>query len=525
MLLSPRPAQAQTGGPWVITLTSPGETGSVPHKTTFPISSPQSVTYPGVGNGAGSGTGPGGTCAIDLDIGVGITVTGTWVGTGPAPTSVSLLESNSASYGGSCSAGGKMTSNHPVADDGLKDPVVSSNIGSGVSSGKHLITVPVNGNTWTFTRTMSAGSHFKATFPAGQGGSMSGGAGFGPYTVGVDSRSVMISSSLGQTSHKSTTHFDVNGIALPDPDVPTSDGTTNATSVKPDPSIDESITYYATPVGPWAASSAYLWNIVEGSPYVSSNSGTFTMPGDPPYSYVAIYSLASTKAGREHVYVHLTDAGDGANATNNYYIGWHDPGENWKNLGARVEVAPLLFGTSDSSQPANGFDNVKIAPDRVDWSVGSHIGGGVVTTGAAVLAVLQPETSPVLIGFLTAFGYTLSVVSPPDPTIYTPQGTLAQFTADVATQQNITAGSTANVFLPGAPRMLPALAKQITVSGNYHDYFTGLLGPGFHFSVQAYRHRFTQNRIGDGYGGQGYYGSVSGSLTTSGSLDYVYNWQ
>ncbi len=339
-----------------------------------------------------------------------------------------------------------------------------------------------------------------------------------------DSRMVTISSSLGQTSHKSTTNFDDDGVALPDPDLPTPDGTTNANSVKPTADDDELIVYAAAPAGSWAASSSYTWHLVQGQPYLSSSDGTFTMPNDPPNNYEALYSLASTTSGREHVYIHLTDAADGANATNNYYISWHDPVENWAKLGGSTEVAPKLFGTSDSAQAANGFANIKIAPDEVDWSVAEHAGGGVITTAAAVLAIAQPETSPVVIGLMTAAGYTLSVATPPDPTIYTPQGTEAQFEADVDTQNNITSGNIAGIFSPGSQRMDPTLAAQIAASGDFAGYFAGGHDHSFYFSVQAYRHRFAQPWIGDGYGAQGYYGRASGTITTSGSYEYVYDW-
>ncbi len=452
-----------------------------------------------------------------------VTATLTWTPSYPGdtsqpPSTVDVLETAHAfdtTRGGSPGVTGS-------ADDGLGDAPTYPGGTSANSVGSHLIHFTVSvGQTSVSLPSCS----LSATLPntPGTGDTRIPNEGL-TYTVAIDTREVLITSSLGQTSHKSTVHFDSNGIALPDPDVPGSGGTTNANSVKIAAGDQETYEYNATVVGSWAANSSYLWHCSQGRMNCLSGSGTFTMPNDPPYYYGALYKPEDIVRGMEHVYIHLTDAGDGANATNNYYIQWHNLAENWQDHGAKSEISPKLFGTSDSAQPANGFDNVKIAPDEVDWSTASHVGGGIVTTAAGVLAVAQPETSPFVIGFLTAAGYTLSLATPPDPTIYTPQGTLAQFEADVNTQVQINNNNTTTVFMPGAQRMTPSLATTIATSGDYNDYFTGLLGPGFHFSVQVYRHRFNQNRVGDGYGTQGYYGQVSGTLTKSGSLEYVYNW-
>ena len=451
-----------------------------------------------------------------------VTVIRKWTGPNPAPKSVYILEQSSAT---ATAGGGGAAPGTATASDAFGDPTLFYRGGEvAQSSGGRLIQKDSSSGVISLSGTISASGD---TVPLPNGAFQGQCIANGYYGWDFDTRAVTITSSLGQTAHKSTTHVDSNGIALPDLDVPDADGTTNATTVKPDPTVDELIAYKATPIGAWAANSAYFWHIVQGNPYVSLPGGTFTLPSDLPNNYSALYSLASTKTGdgREHVYIHLTSASDGANATNNYYISWHDAGENWQNQGSSVEITPKLFGASDSAQPANGFANIRIAPDTVDWSVGTHIGGGIVTTGAAVLAVVQPETSPFLLGFLTAAGYTLSLTTPPDPTIYTPQGTLAQFTTDVNTQNTIAIGTPAGIFMPGNQRISPALAKQIATSGDYSGYFTGARGPTFQFTVETYRHRFAQNRIGDGYGAQGYYGSVSGTLYKSGSLEYVYNWK
>ena len=141
------------------------------------------------------------------------------------------------------------------------------------------------------------------------------------YQADTDDRAVTITSSLGQTNHKGSAITD-NGSPQQMPDVPDADGTVHANTLKPtsQSTFDgspTSIDYYAHPAGSWAANSSYHWNIVEGDGGTNPSDGTFTMPDDPPYSNGAGYYRGSTSGGPEHVYIHLTDAADGANATAN----------------------------------------------------------------------------------------------------------------------------------------------------------------------------------------------------------------
>ena len=350
--------------------------------------------------------------------------------------------------------------------------------------------------------------------------------------IDSQNREVTISSSLGQTNHKGGATTD-NGSPQVVPDVPDASGTVNANTLKPtsQSTFDgspTSIDYYAHPAGSWAANSSYHWNIAEGDGGTNPPDGTFTMPGDPPYSNGAGYYTGSISGGPEHVYIHLTDAADGANGTANYYVNWHDPVEKWVVNGSSVSMPPTPYGDSKVSQPAGGQDTVEIdvPPGKVSGTSGDKVLGGVLTTGAAVIAVAFPETDPVLLGLITAAGYTLSVEPDPADQSYKISGPESQFQADVATQIAINNGNTSGVFRPDLQRMDKTLAQAISQSGDYVNYFNGKYGP-MSFGVQIFRLQWSQNYLGDAYGITGYTGTAPGVVNWPGSIppsDYVFNW-
>ncbi len=306
-----------------------------------------------------------------------------------------------------------------TADDGLGDQAVVSGPTSlewndgwdasldrrSKSSGTHLVQKDGSSGTITFTFNVSAHGDGSLTRPPQTTSNqapptMEGGGGTEAWPVSVqeDSRGLTISSSLGQTYHMSQTNFDSNGFALPDPDTPDSDGTVHANSIKPagtpwatsqDPApfiITEGITYHANVIGTWASGSSYQWHVDQaplggsvpgyGSAGFGSDSGTLTMPGDPPYDYNATYeteydfghSIVAQVTGQEHAYIHLTDANDGADATANYYIQWHDPVENWR-----------LWKTGDVEDPevfspvwCEGDENGNLAYAQFNSPISGH---------------------------------------------------------------------------------------------------------------------------------------------------------
>lgn len=222
------------------------------------------------------------------------------------------------------------TSHSSTADDGLGDAAEISTVtndygsfNSASSHGSHLAQQGTNSPV-TITRSLSAQS-VRAQI------NMS-------YQAQTDSRAVTIGSSLGQTNDKSTTKFDSNGVALPEPVVDGDDGTYIAVTVKPckddsqtlpDGDTFSRITYSASPVGSWTPKSSYHWNVSDEDDTVGPD-GTFTLPDDPPFSITAAYSPADASQP-VHVSIDVTDAGsDGAKATGKAVINFHDPTENWQ---------------------------------------------------------------------------------------------------------------------------------------------------------------------------------------------------
>ena len=170
-----------------------GQQTVYPPKTTFPLlsGSSQSLTYGGQGVGIGNGTGPGASCSASASISLTFTVTGTWQGPGPCPSTVYLLETSSALYHGYAQSGSTSSQNNPSAADGLGDPANPTDPLSGTSTGALVTSVPVTGNSWTITRTLSAASDCTANFPpTSGGGGMEADVGIGRYTVGIFSVSL-----------------------------------------------------------------------------------------------------------------------------------------------------------------------------------------------------------------------------------------------------------------------------------------------------------------------------------------------
>lgn len=473
-----------------------------------------------------------------------------WVGSGPVPDHADFLlrtrvgATASVSYGRSASSGLSSSASATLGSDTAS--ATASAPGDAHSQfvpGAHLKRVTASGGVVTVSLSGNVTTDASNSLPyekwwtqdnrswyyvgGGNGATSANASGSASATAYPDSREVTISSSLGQTYHKSSTRFDSSGVALPDPDIPDSDSTVHANTVKQEGGAGDniSIEYDAHPVGAWASGSSYFWHLSSGDATPGAvQGGTFSLPNDPPYSYSGQYGASVT--GQEHAYIHLTDAGDGSDGTANYYVQWHDSVENWQKHGSSIEMQPTLYGSSNNPQPANGQVNVNVSSGQVNWSTPAKGGGGILTTAGAVIAIAQPETDPLIIGLLAAGGYSLSVVDPPAPTLYAIQGAEGQFAADIQTQEAINSGNSAGIFEPGVNRFSPpTLADTIYTSGDTQGSFNGFYGHSFTFGVQIYRHKYLQNYLGDGYGTSGYTGQATGTITTPGSLEYVYTWQ
>lgn len=350
-----------------------------------------------------------------------------------------------------------------------------------------------------------------------------------------DDRAVAISSSLGQTNHKSTTRFGTDGVALPDPDVPEADGITlYSNTVQPfradgAANVPPEIIYHANVSGPWLSNSSYHWNTSLPAIGAYTKPGTypdgiFTVPNDPPADYIAEYSKSDSVVGKqEHAFIRLVDSNDGANATANYYVNFHASFENWNKFGNSYELKPLHYTSSDGPQSANGFVHVTIPPDSIDYSIPAKVGAGLVVVGTTLFA---PNLDPIALTFLQSAGYGLSLVSAPQGRDLPLQGTVTQLIQDVNIQEQINMTGGSNAYMPTTPRMDTALANAIAISGDYSGYVTGAYGPpALMFNVTVYQHKWHQDYKGDTYDVHGYTGQGSGYINWTGGYEYVYTWE
>jgi len=349
--------------------------------------------------------------------------------------------------------------------------------------------------------------------------------------VKQDNRAVTISTELGQTYHKSTIHFDSGGTALKAPNVLDGSGTLTDDTIKSAGAGDNAIiTYIANVTGTWGrlnpeVDATYLWHLNYGAGNAFP-SGTFFLPSDPPYDYLG--QFGSNVSGPAHCSILLTDV-DGASASANHYLNWHDPVEHWQPSGSNVQDTPTSCGSSSGPQPANGFVNIVVPPGDVECSVGPAT-GEFITLSAHVAEALDAPVDPLVLALMLTTGYTMGLGDPPPPQIYPLQGTQDQFQKDVATQENELAGTTNGVFMPNIARMNQSFADTVYASGNYVGYFNGgtLSNSGpqgtLTFNTAAYQLRWRQNYLGDGYDLHGYTGSVPGHISWPGSIQYVYDW-
>jgi hypothetical protein len=153
--------------------------------------------------------------------------------------------------------------------------------------------------------------------------------------VSVDTRNVTISSNID------TTHRRVAGSpATSAANVPGPDGTVNADTIAPDnDGIANTITYTANYVGNWAASSSYKWF---SSMLQDGEGGSFD-PGDALDTEYSYFNPPASPGQKEHVYIHLTDGADGANATANYYLKFHNKYEDWAEDASKRVTHPASY--------------------------------------------------------------------------------------------------------------------------------------------------------------------------------------
>lgn len=310
-----------------------------------------------------------------------ITATFTWVpssaGDVPSGTALNVLEFAVA-------VGSDASSN------GFGDPIVSSN-GSPQSQGRHLISVPIVSSNGQFTatlpaRTLSASSSATDTDYYGFPNHTYLDA-YVDYNATQNSRAVTITSSMDPTYHKDPT------TNQPVQNQPAPDGTINADIVQLGDVPGAAITYLANPVGSWAANSSYHWYSASTD---HSGAGTFTSPSDPPYGLDVPYGNNVNFANQEHINLHCIDAGDGASATANYYVNWHNDFDGWitvvdtKDYGPLTRVTAVYHPLDDAKYSADFENTVKVdvkatgegalGTDKIGAKFGAEIGAEYETS-------------------------------------------------------------------------------------------------------------------------------------------------
>jgi hypothetical protein len=214
-------------------------------------------------------------------------------------------------------------------NDSYSDPTVDYGY-TIESAGRHLVQRDGTSGTITLSRTFTG--HFQVS-GVSQGYCM---VDWG-YSVTPDPRHVEVSASIDPTYYKAADGTRTQNVRA-------DDGTLNGDTVY---NIN-SVTYsaIATPAD-WTANSEYHWySSLTG--YWSSGVFSSSPIPDLSVSYWSWGNPVGSPGQQDHLYVHLIDSGDGANASGNYYLRLHDSVENFtttvdtSQTGSRVRATPAI---------------------------------------------------------------------------------------------------------------------------------------------------------------------------------------
>ncbi len=306
-------------------------------------------------------------------------VTFKWVGTGSAPAYFSAAITTSAVWAVvSDFQDGTVNVTNASADDGFADGMLSPAFNtyavgqSGISRTaiSHLEKVQVQNGTAQLTLPIVS---------ALANGSFTPGLAY-PYeyaemeaevslNVQYDPRAVFIASDLGTTYHKGAD-------GSPQANGPLPDGTLYDDTLQP---LDDNSGNQITPdlmalysggyTGRWGVNSQYHWY---SSLKQDANSGAFEPGSIAPISETytpADFPPANNgmRDTREHVFLSGNDSVDGARASANYYLTFHQPFENWITQGTVVHPLPVATSITfaQCQQAQLGGNNGMIG----DWHV------------------------------------------------------------------------------------------------------------------------------------------------------------
>jgi hypothetical protein len=476
-----------------------------------------------------------------------------------------------------------------------------SGSGSGVSANDGLEdagTYPYGGNTFM----MSKGTHYVGmagtstiTITVKPSVNVSGpGRGIAGYILSVSlvNKGGYISTSLGATYHKGAPvldiygnqAFDSNGLPAysQDPDTYDASGVFQANTVMPTSGTAEAIAYSANAAGVWGSNSSWLLHVTSQdtdsvlaseikaiyalASTSNADSGnfdggtnnntvrvgtynfwylnqfeTYSYPVLPGISIELDYtnSIFSSEPYKEHVKMTLTDGADGSICSENYYLIFHQPIENWQKNGALFEIAPAA-GAPSAVVPA-GTPVTVVEPQATgSYSDAEQTISGILATGACLIVTKNPVVARSLQALMTAAAVTLSYqasVTPPGTSQQSGDG--AQLHTDVTDEMSIlnqvpvtdcaAAYAMTNRFADDS------IARQLAdTCYTDQDYNAAIIGHALdptsknymllRYSITRYCTVFQQNWVSDGYGTQGYCGSTSGSTTCPGGESNLFLW-
>jgi len=405
--------------------------------------------------------------------------------------------------------------------------ITSGNASTNVTP--HLIQLPTSTSDGTSTVSMDIQSTYGLSLTNG-GASASAATctAWETFTAAPDTRSISISSALGQTYYKDPVTI------LPDPNIAL-DGVLTDDTVVNQPitttviGVDGPVTSTYTPTiqvngsygGDWGLLSSYHWNeSIEGQ----NSSGVFNPLGIDSFAIPTDTSLvgnANPLGKPDHIFLSAYDSYDGAEATGNYYINFHNPLENLRvapgttitytyNLNEPPAVVTVPGQPATSAVPASngGVTQVQIQPDPVDFQLGSQIVSGFVATGGAVYLATAEEPPLWLVGLLAAASAALSdVPGPPAATSLGFTCNTTQLSSDLTIQNEYQAGTIPN-GTPLSSTMSASMAAEMATNPNTSNLLNGDYG-AVTVVPRIYSKVSHTQWIGDGYGTSGYYGQAS----------------
>ena len=297
----------------------------------------------------------------------------TWTGSGQAPNHLNILlttrveASSSFNYGNSGLTGGLTAT--AQASDGNPFNESASVGGVPLVIGHHLLRVPVTGGVAPVSLNGNVQGSASNSVPYGAFGSPYYtnyyGATNGPTdarsiasvsgTAAIDgkNREVHIMPPLGTTFHKGA-----NAEPVPNSPDPYTGTLTDDTVVPPIGPVTlgsgYTISYRAVAGGAWNPNSSYTWSQgLQGASGMGSIYDSASAQGTLPSSnitppFTVTYGASSRLMGvaRDHISIIVTDSGDGATASDDYFLNFHNEYDQivgtGQTLGSWTRVTPAI---------------------------------------------------------------------------------------------------------------------------------------------------------------------------------------